>query len=157
MGKLYVSRYSGSRSIGGNAFNDLLLACMLRLFADNVCHGAKPGDMILVFADECFILFHVLSENLGPSIKWEEKGGLSWRYSYKVAKLTPIISISSDLMKQMQGLCEKRNIPFRGKNGNILLFHGNRFNGGHNKSEYAPVIHDYIRSRRAAVSPALPR
>jgi len=155
MGNLFVSRFRDGCSIGGAASNDLILALKSGLFADNTCHSAKPGNVVLVVANPFVILLRVLSENLGPSTIWEEKGGSPWRNSYKVARLTPMMDITY-CEKIMQSLCEKYKLPFRGKNGNVLLFHGNRFNGGNNKTEYVPVIRDFIKERRAAVSPALP-
>ena len=147
--RVYAARFSDGSSIKGDAMEDLKLVKESSVFADGMTHNASRGDVIVVYAKTYVVILRVRSENLGPTTMWLEKGGQFWPNSYEVSRITLFMRADS-IQGRLEELCVKHGVPFRGKNGNILLFHGNRFNGGNDKSQYSQVVSEFIMERRAA-------
>lgn len=101
--------YADKWSVGGQAFIDMMIGHENRLMGCNLPSFGRghivPGTLIIV-TDKLHIQ---ISEAIGDADEcevslWKNRGGLTWRYNYKIRPLTPVVPLTQELHEYIESL-----------------------------------------------------
>jgi len=107
-----VFSYSDTYSIKNNSDLDLMLSYSSNYIARGD-HRAHVGDGVLVCSrrnrtktkkqNEVSVFAAVIVSDEGETDLWKDKGGKSWRYGYRIKKVSEIVHLDEDEIKDLVG------------------------------------------------------
>jgi hypothetical protein len=145
MQRLWAFNYVGPFSIGGRGWNDVQCGMEHNMCASNDARGLRRGDWAVISSlvyrgVRWFIIVRIMSDDLGPTTLWSDKGGSDWKHSYRCYRYTQPLSTSHPALQEILTGYTPRQISD--------MFSTHHCAGGPDKSGYMKILKKIARDER---------
>lgn len=105
--------YTDERSIHNDAMHDLRLGAEHGILACSATrlNKAQAGDLVILKANYSFLIGRLITPAPEKRNTWLDQGGEPWRHCWTYTPLTHILSIDTNIEKEVKELCFIFGIP----------------------------------------------